>query len=71
MATTPPSLRSRSDQQVRVLFRFSAGSDGPRDEQAALLHPRRGGRARHRGRPVGVLPGPSVRPEPAGDPVPR
>lgn len=42
-----------------------------RHDEAALLHRRGGGDSQHRDRPVGVVPGQSVRPEPAGDPLRR
>lgn len=69
MVTRRPLLRSGSGLQVPVVLQFSADPDGK--QQAAVLHPRRGVRSRHRGRPVGVLPGEGVRPEPAGGPLPR
>lgn len=57
---TEPELPGLS-QFIRLV---SARSD---EEAAPVLHPRGGGLSLHGGRPVGVLPGQSVRPDPADE----
>lgn len=63
MVTRPSRRRAPSRPAVPQLR--------ARHDEAALLHRRRGGGSQHGGRPVGVVSGQSVRPEPAGDPLRR